>query len=70
MDDVIQYVGELSEAVWAQTLGMELVPAGGHEPVCETSSVEGRVRISGEWDGLLILQCTTELARRDAQVMF
>lgn len=70
MDDVIQYVGELSESVWAQTLGMELVPTGIQEPICEGGSVEGRVRISGDWEGLLVLQCSTELARRAAQLMF
>lgn len=70
MDDVIQYVGELSESVWAQTLGMELVPTGIYDPVCRGGSVEGRVRISGEWEGLLVLQCSTEFARLAAQVMF
>ena len=70
MDEVIQYVGELSESVWAQTLGMDLVPSSEHEPICESGSVEGRVRIYGEWEGQLVLQCSTELARRAAQVMF
>jgi chemotaxis protein CheX len=70
MDDVIQYIGELSESVWVQTLGMELVPSATAHPVCECGSVEGRVRISGQWQGTLVLQCSTVLARRAAQVMF
>ena len=69
MDDVIQCVGELSESVWAQTLGMELVPTGIHDPVCRGGSVEGRVHLRW-WEGLLVLQCSTEFARLAAQVMF
>lgn len=70
MNRVVEYIGELSESVWGQTLGMELVPIGTDVPRGALNCVEGRVRISGHWEGTLVLQCSAPLARRAAQVMF
>lgn len=71
MDNVIQYVSELSESVWGQTLGMTLIPStSAVPPGGDGGTVQGHVHISGEWQGTLVLQCSTALAREAAVRMF
>lgn len=55
--------------IWCATLGLSLTaeegtadPSGAH--------VTGRVEITGEWTGAVIVQCTPSLARRASGQMF
>lgn len=69
MEDMDRYVTELSAAVWEQTLGLSLDPAGA-DPSPHGRTVEGHVHISGRWNGTLVCQCSIGAARRAAHVMF
>jgi len=69
MQEMDRYVSELSAAVWEQTLGMPLEPAG-VVPESRGRTVEGHVHISGQWTGTLVFQCSIGAARQAAHVMF
>jgi chemotaxis protein CheX len=64
-------LNEIAGKVWSMVLGLKLTPARG-EPTraAERSFVLGKVTISGNWQGLVTLGCSPNLARRAAAAMF
>ena len=62
---------QITEGVWNDLLGMGV----NHMAEAETQNgggktLTGSVRIKGAWQGEVLLQCSVELARRAAVVMF
>jgi len=63
-------VCKITESVWSTTFGFDItklaeVPAATTEPV-----LTAFVLLAGGWDGALMIQCPTALARRCAAQMF
>lgn len=54
--------------VWLFSLGMQVEPDTSDEPL-GTDTLAARVRISGPWEGTLILRCHPASARRWAEAM-
>ena len=62
---------QLTRAIWESTLGLEV------RPIAESSFSEqgarlvvGRVQITGAWLGTVLLECSEELAKDVARIMF
>ena len=69
MLDLEQCVAELSEAVWAQTLGLPLERVG-EAPTFREPIIVGQVQASGDWQGRVTVQCSLAAAQRAAHIMF
>lgn len=67
-----QQLAEIAGTVWSSLLGMTLRERETSEPspTEEWHSASATVHISGSWNGLVILSCSTTLARRAAAAMF
>jgi hypothetical protein len=66
-DDICQ----LTCGIWESTLGLEVRPiAGLGLPEGEAGALVGRVQITGPWLGAVLLECSGELAKKVAGVMF
>jgi chemotaxis protein CheX len=62
---------ELTRAIWESTLGLEvraIAEASFSEPGAHL--VVGRVQITGAWLGAVLLECSEELAKDVARIMF
>lgn len=71
MDTRTQEICGLSQSVWMQMLGLDLKPCPATAPSASPGSlVEGHVHISGQWRGVLVLQCTAAAAETAAQKIF
>ena len=64
-------VFQLTQVIWESTLGLEV------RPIAESSFSEpgarlvvGRVQITGAWLGAVLLECSEELAKDVARIMF
>jgi len=62
---------QLTCAIWQSTLGLEVRPNPGPSLLQQRAcTVTARVRITGGWQGAVLLQCSEELAKRVARGMF
>jgi CheY-specific phosphatase CheX len=62
---------QLTRAIWESTLGLEVRPIPGPGLSKQQAGiVTGRVQITGAWLGTVLLQCSEELAKKVAHVMF
>ena len=70
MEGLERSVAELTEAVWQQTLGVELTPALVVESLAQERTIEGHVHVSGQWRGTLVIQCSYPAAEAATRQMF
>ena len=64
-------IRQITQWIWAATLDREIQP--GHHPdwqARQTQTLMGSVRITGDWEGAVTLNCSTALARQIAAIMF
>lgn len=62
-----QHLIDITESVWTQFLGVEIEPDASRPAPAECAST---IAISGEWNGQVVVSCSTALARRAAAAMF
>jgi CheY-specific phosphatase CheX len=66
-DDLCQF----TRAIWHSTLGLEVRPIRGPGiPELAAGAVTGSVQITGAWLGTVLLECSKELAKKIARIMF
>ncbi len=62
-------IRQVAASVWDSVLGVGLVSLSGFPPTAERV-VSGCVQFTGAWEGAVTIECSTELARRAAAIMF
>jgi len=67
--DHCRYLVEIAENIWETMLGLTVrdEPAGAPET---HQAVAASVHVSGAWDGLVLVKCSSKLARRAAGRIF
>lgn len=69
--DLVDQVRELTQGIWESILGLELkVVEAGEGPDPDGGLVMGTIRITGRWEGLVILTCAERVAHRATSIMF
>ena len=68
--DLTDSIVTLCESIWTETLGLPLTPAPTSACPDPSVTVEGCVHISGQWSGLVLVQCSLPLAWLAATRMF
>lgn len=71
MTAIEEQLTSIAQDIWSTVLGLTLsaIPASPSGPPRE-SILTGSVAIDGAWQGMVVVQCSTALARRAASVMF
>ncbi len=60
----------LAETVWEVTLAIPLQSDSTGQSTSRTRSTVGSIQITGEWNGAVLLDCSTEVAKKAAAAMF
>lgn len=60
----------LAETVWEATLAVPLSSDGAGGAGTNARSTVGAIQITGAWNGAVMLDCSTEVAKRAAAAMF
>ena len=63
-------VQSITESVWASVLGLEVRRCPEWVAGADDAPMAGYVRISGAWQGAVVLCCPVPLARETARIMF
>ncbi|HEX4123895.1 MAG TPA: chemotaxis protein CheX [Tepidisphaeraceae bacterium] len=61
---------ELVQAVWGNALALSVAPAPADRSVAESQPIAASIRILGSWNGAVLLECTAELTRWAAAILF
>ena len=71
MTDIEQDIPEIAYSIWETLFSLPLATAdAGAEPTEGTRGLTGCVQIDGAWDGAVLLECPTALARQLAAELF
>jgi chemotaxis protein CheX len=71
MTPIEEQITALAGDIWLAVLGLPLVPSpSGVSKAPAQGVLTGSVAISGAWQGVVVLQCSTAFAQRAASVMF
>jgi hypothetical protein len=57
-------------AVWGNTLALAIAPAAAEQTELGERSIAASIRILGNWNGAVLLECPAELARLAAAILF
>ena len=65
-----QQILNVSRELWSSQLGLSLQPVVDGSSLNDDPTVSSRIKVSGEWKGAIVIECSESVARHAAAMLF